>query len=64
MRNPRIDPRQGDVLEHQSGECRAVIARQPEDSTVRYRDGGTVSECSAIEWQEWAKQTSIVGLAD
>jgi len=64
MRNPRIEPKNGDVLEHQSGERRAVIARQPENSTVRYRDGSTVSECSAIEWQERAKQTSIVGLAD
>ena len=64
MRNPRIDPQEGDVLEHQSGERRAVIARQLEDSKVRYRDGSTVSECSAIEWREWAKQTSILGLAD
>ena len=64
MRNPRIDPQHGDILEHQSGERRAVIARRQEDSKVFYREGSMESECSAIEWQEWARQTSIMGLAD
>ena len=65
IRNPRMDPRRGDVLEHQeNGERRAVIATLPEDSNVRYRDGSMVCECSAFEWREWAKQTSIAGLAD
>jgi len=60
MRNPRIDPRQGDVLEHQRGEKRAVIERHPEESTVRYREGSTVADCSDAQWQEWAKETSIL----
>jgi len=62
MRNPRNDPRKGDVLEHQSGEKRSVIQRHPEDSLVCYREGSTVAECSETQWQEWAKQTSILNL--
>jgi hypothetical protein len=63
MRNPRIDPQKGDVLEHQNGERRAVIARRDNDS-VQYgnRDGDLVSACSTSEWQAWATQTSILGL--
>ena len=60
MRNPRIDPQRGDVLEHESGEKRAVVARDPDDSTVHYRDGSTVSECSEAQWQDWARRTSIL----
>jgi hypothetical protein len=63
MRNPRIDPQMGDVLEHQNGERRAVIARRADD-TVQYgnRDCNLVSLCSTNEWQVWATQTSILGL--
>ena len=63
MRNPRIDPQIGDVLEHQNGERRAVLSRQADDS-VQYgnRDGNLVSVCSTSEWQMWATQTSILGL--
>ena len=60
MRNPRIDPRQGDVLEHQSGEKRLVVARDATDELVRYRAGSTVSECSESEWRDWSVQTSIL----
>lgn len=63
MRDPRIDPQTGDVLEHQSGERRVVLTRQA-DGSVQYqnRDGNFVSLCSTNEWQEWAGQTSILGL--
>ena len=63
MRNPRIDPQKGDVLEHQSGERRAVIARR-DDGLIQYEDpvGNMVSICSAAEWRTWATQTSILGL--
>lgn len=60
MRNPRTNPIKGDVLEHCSGEKRAVVASGIEHSTVQYRDGSLVSECSQAEWQEWARQTTIV----
>ena len=60
MRNPRLDPRQGDVLEHQSGEKRFVVARDTEDATVRYREGSTVADCSESEWRRWSEQTLIV----
>jgi len=63
MRNPRIDPQKGDVLEHQSGERRAVIARR-DDGLIQYGDpvGHMISACSADEWGIWAAQTSILGL--
>ena len=38
MRNPRIDPRPGDALEHPSGEKRTVLAIV--QGMVRYREGG------------------------
>ena len=60
MRNPRLDPKKGDALEHQNGEKRFVVARLAESSTVHYRDGKTVTECSETQWKEWAKQTSIL----
>jgi len=62
MRNPRTDPQKGDVLEHQNGERRAVIARK-DDGSIQYsnRDGNLASICSMDEWQTWAKQTSILG---
>jgi hypothetical protein len=65
MRNPRTDPQKGDVLEHQNGEHRTVIARQDHDF-VQYenRDRNLVSMCSTTEWQSWATQTSILGLGD
>jgi len=61
MRNPRIDPQKGDVLEHISGERRAVKART-DQSAVRYvnRDSNAAAECSIEQWWEWAKQTSIL----
>ena len=61
MRNPRTDPQKGDVLEHQDGERRAVIARQ-DDGSIRYsnRDGNMVSVCSMDDWRMWATQTSIL----
>ena len=60
MRNPRTDPLKGDVLEHPSGEKRMVLARYVENSTVHYREGSIVAECSNEQWTEWAKPTSIV----
>ena len=62
MRNPRLDPRLGDMLEHQTGEKRLVIARDAEDASVRYREGNMVADCSEAQWQERAKNTSILGL--
>ena len=64
MRNPRIDPQKGDVLEHVSGELRAVLMRG--DDSVQFSDPfrHMVSQCSADEWREWAVQTSILGLAE
>jgi hypothetical protein len=61
MRNPRKDPQKGDVLEHQNGERRTVVARQDEGS-IHYgnRDFKMVSVCSLDEWHEWAMQTSIL----
>jgi hypothetical protein len=64
VRNPRVDPRKGDILEHLSGEKRAVVERRSEDPAVSYSVGSQVAECSTAQWQEWAKQTSILGLAD
>ena len=63
VRNPRISPQNGDVLEHiVSGERRTVVARTI-DSEIRYIDrNSTASVCSRDQWQEWAKQTSILGL--
>jgi hypothetical protein len=49
-------------LEHQDGEKRAVVARVAE--FVRYRSGTTVGECPEADWQDWAKQTSIVNIGD
>ena len=64
MRNPRIDPKKGDVLEHVSGELRAVLLRR--DDSVEFRDPirNLISACSADEWRVWAAQTSILGLAE
>ena len=63
MRNPRIDPQKGDVLEHQNGQRRAVMARR-DDGLIQYGDPvcNIVSVCSADEWQTWAMQTSILDL--
>jgi hypothetical protein len=60
MRNPRLDPQQGDVLEHYSGQRRLVLARAAEDAMVRYREGDMVADCSETQWREWAKDTSIL----
>jgi hypothetical protein len=62
MRNPRIDPQKGDVLEHQNGERRAVIARRDKDSVQYGNRDNIVAACSTGEWQAWAKQTSILDL--
>jgi hypothetical protein len=61
MRNPRIDPQKGDVLEHFGGERRVVRARI-DQSAVRYanRDSNMSTDCSIEQWQDWAKQTSIL----
>jgi hypothetical protein len=61
MRNPRLDPQKGDVLEHYRGERRVVLARV-DPSTVKYghRESNTTAQCTCIEWQEWAKETSIL----
>jgi len=65
MRNPRIDPQKGDVLEHQSGQRRAVMARR-EDGFVQYGDPvcNMVSVCSTEEWRAWAVQTSILDFGE
>ena len=62
MRNPRTDPRKGDVLEHLNGEKRAVVAIYRDSLTVHYRAGKAMAECSQAQWREWARETSIVDL--
>jgi hypothetical protein len=65
MRNPRNDPRTGDVLEHVvSGERRTVVAHEgsAQVSYTAERISGA-SICSPEQWREWAQQTSILGLA-
>jgi len=61
MRNPRTNPQKGDVLEHQNGERRAVIARRDDSIEYNNRDG-MVSVCSMDEWREWVTRTSILDL--
>ena len=63
MRNPRIDPQKGDVLDHQEGELRAVIARR-NDGVVEFGDPfrNVVSTCSVDEWRVWAARASILAL--
>jgi hypothetical protein len=62
MRDPRIDPRKGDVLEQTpDGERRTVVARRG-DLVVQYvtNHSGLLTVCSPEQWREWAKQASVI----
>ena len=61
MRDPRIDPQKGDVVQHADGERRVVTARKG-DFLVRYltSDSGLSAICSPEQWKHWAKKASIV----
>jgi hypothetical protein len=61
MRDPRTDPRKGDVLRHaDDGECRKVVSRSGE-LAIRYvtQDSGLSAVCSTEQWRQWAMGANV-----
>lgn len=64
-RDPRVDPRPGDVLIYGpqwQRERLDVIRLHRED--VEYKVGGGLTYCNIVQWRDWMRDSEVIHAAD
>jgi hypothetical protein len=67
-RDPRTDPRPGDVLRtrHDGSDLVVTAAANywPENAFVTYERGNDKGSCTLIQWQAWSRTAAVLRRGD